>query len=148
MARSPRPYGVTKPSYGRGPNADGFARLAAHESNRPNWYPAPGAYLRLIRDARAALAAGRLVRLSWNGESLDMESFEAEMQRALNRRINAKGGVAYSRYNDPSRRGNAIEFVRDRMRLGDVARRICVYQFESRAVRERFGDRLSSYGDT
>lgn len=145
--RSPRPYGCRGPSHGRGPNATGYDRLTAAETNKADWYPEPGAYLGAIRRARAILAAGGTIRMDWAGSPLNAEQFESEVHAAIHRRINAKGGAQYSRYNDPHERGVHIGFRRDAQSLAALKQRVRIYQFTTRAVRERFSHLLASYED-
>lgn len=124
------------PSYGRGPNAAGYERLTAAETDRRRWYPEPGRYLEMVRNADAVTAAGGCIKMSWaDTPGLDAVGWAREKRRALNERINAKGGQRYSRYNDPHTRGLATCFVRDGFRLRDGS--IKHYGFESRACRER-----------
>jgi pyoverdine/dityrosine biosynthesis protein Dit1 len=145
--RSPRPYGCRGPSYGRGPNADGYDRLTRLETDKTTWYPEPGAYLAAIRRARAILAAGGTIRMDWAGSPLNAEQFEEEIRAAIHRRINAKGGARYSRYNDPHERGVHIGFRRDLQALAAIKNRVCTHQFSTRAVHERFSNLLTPYHD-
>lgn len=139
---------LNRPSHGRGPNATYHQRLVAYETNHAYWYPAPGIYLACVRRAFAITNAGGRISLGWtDADGHDREAWRREFRRALHARINAKGGNQYSRYNDPSQRGIAPEYRRDRQRLIQSAQRVRVYQFETRAVRKRFADRLASYVD-
>lgn len=124
-----------------GPNAAAFDRLVAHETNPATWYPKPGAYLLWIRGIESKLVQGRRVAIHWyDHEGMDSAAWLREKRYALNRRINAKGGVIrYGRYNHPTEKYNHIGFERDKQRLRDIRNRIVVRQFETRAVRERFG---------
>lgn len=109
-----------------------------------------GEYLAFVRQAFATTAAGGTVKLSWCNPSLDATGWRREFRSALNNRINAKGGVEpMSRYCPPNLNPayNYSGFVRDQQRLKDIRRRVRVYQFETRAVRERFGHLLSSYDE-
>jgi hypothetical protein len=135
------------PSRGRGPNTAFHERLRAHETDRSRWYPAPGHYLAAIRRADAITAAGGTMRTNWAGSDLDAAAWQREKSRALHARINAKGGITYSRYNDPHTTGLHTGFIRDRIALDNIRKRVRVYQFETRAVRERFSHLLSSYDD-
>ena len=138
----------SRPSHGRGPNAAYHERIIANETNRARWYPAPGAYLACVRRAFVITDAGGNISLGWtDAAGHDREAWRREFRRALHARINAKGGNHYSRYNDPSQRGIAPEYRRDRQRLTEIDQRVRVYKFETRTVHQRFADRLASYVD-
>lgn len=100
-----------------------------------------------IRRADRVTAAGGTVQMDWGSRPLDAEAWAREKREAIHRRINAKGGTRYSRHNSPHVRGLDVCFVRDRRRLHDIKNRIATYQFESRAVRDRFSHLLSNYED-
>jgi hypothetical protein len=101
--------------------------------------PEKGAYAAAWRRLKA-MPAGALVRDQYGmrpaGEIL------AEFRRALQRRVNLRGGLEAA--NDPM----PIELVRDARRLEDIkVRRIRVYQFESKVCRERFANLLAERGE-
>lgn len=111
-------------------------------------YREPGAYLALIRKARAALAEGRLVRIRWTDEPLDAEGFRREFVRALNRRIDLKvtNRPRGRRHGDDYQRG----LIQDCMAARAAARRsgpVRVYQFNTELVRRRCGHLLSARDD-
>ncbi len=58
-----------------------------------NQYPTPGVYLAIVRRADAIVAAGGKVRTFWCNAELDAAGWQLEKMKALNRRINAKGGI-------------------------------------------------------
>lgn len=72
-------------------------------ANHPRgWYPLAGWYLKNWREAKVQLAAGRLVRVAGMHNPMNRDQFDAFMRRALDRRINAKGGTegAGRKYSD------------------------------------------------
>lgn len=111
-------------------------------------------YLKWVKENNRLTSGGGRVRISWSGEPLDHSAWRREFRRALNRRINTKGAeegrgnpIARGRHADWFF-GNADCFVRDQRRLDDILRRrVRHYQFESRAVRERFSHLLSRYDE-
>jgi hypothetical protein len=133
--------------HGQSRNAAYFERVRRFETNPRGWYPAPGYYLRSIRHANAVTAAGGRIHLDWtDSDGHDAEAWQREQRAALHRRISAKGGIAYSRHNDPSQRGIDPIFTRDQIALRNIRTiRLRVYQFESRAVRKRFAHRARAH---
>lgn len=103
--------------------------------------PGKGAYVSAWRRLNA-LPADALVRVSRERGDEPAGLVRAEFRRALDARINLRGGLDAA--NDPM----PIELVRDARRLEDIkVRRIRVYQFESDVCRKRFGNLLAGRDD-
>lgn len=103
-------------------------------------------YYRWLREVQRQLAAGVRVRTTWSGEAHTPTTFRAELWRAIERRINERGGGL------PAGRkwSNAYYWQawRDSRRIQDrVLRRVRIYQFETPEAHRRFGHLLSSHGD-
>jgi hypothetical protein len=107
-------------------------------------------YLAFVRWANATTAGGKTIALrSFNSPALDAAAWCKEFRLALDARINAKGGTTpRGRYcpSDLAHGYNYAGFVRDQHRLSDIRRiNLRVYQFETRAVRERFEHLLANH---
>jgi hypothetical protein len=103
-------------------------------------------YLSWLRTARDALGEGRRVYTNWSTVHKAPESFQAELRRAIDTRINLRGGEA------PKGRKDSLDYEaqarRDQGRIHDkLRRRARVYQFETAEARRRYGHLLSSYGE-
>lgn len=105
--------------------------------------PKPGAYVRAWRQVKAAdqAAAVNTSRFDWTWPTTTAGALRAEMRRALDRRINSRGG------RDADNGAVDIGWARDAHRLDDIRRRVRVYQFERAEVKARFGHLLSRYDD-
>ena len=104
-------------------------------------------YLTMIRRAYRRLKANPNARYqtSWTCRGLDLTQFRKWFMDALERRINAKGGLwQIGKKYEPEYQ---IAMWRDCQRLKSIACRIRVYQFETAEVRHRFGHLLSSKED-
>jgi hypothetical protein len=110
-------------------------------------------YLRWAKAAFAFAKAGGRVRLHRWDEPIGLDEFRREFRRALNKRINLKGGRDLrSVLNHNGRRARKFDqdyetsFYRDQRRVRDIIlTRLRVYQFETREVRARFGHLLASH---
>lgn len=106
--------------------------------------PAPGAYAKAWRAVVALPPDAEIYGPGWNGikQLRSAEDMRSEMLRALDRRINIRGGDLEA--NVPI----DIGWIRDARRLEDIKmRRVRVYQFERPEVRAKFGHLLASYND-
>lgn len=104
--------------------------------------PSPGAYARAWRTVKGLPAGARVKHPDWARGTVTASEMLAEMRRALQRRINIRGGKPQD--NDPM----PIELVRDSRRLDDILRRrVRVYQFESDECRARFSHLLARMDD-
>lgn len=108
--------------------------VTAHLTSLPN----PGAYARSWK-ALSGLPANALVRApGWAGSLVPAGQMRAEMRRALDRRINPRGG------NERADLEVSIGLVRDARRRDYIKqRRIRVYQFETDLCRQRFSHLLA-----
>lgn len=103
-------------------------------------------YYRWVRDVQANLTNGTKVQTTWGGQAHTPETFRAELWKAIEKRINLRGGGL------PAGRKWSMDYYytafRDSRRIRDkVQRRIAVYQFETKEARRRFAHLLSGYGD-
>lgn len=104
--------------------------------------PSPGAYAKAWRAVVALPAAARVKEPGWAGGVISAAEMRAKMRKALDLRINIRGGDLAAC--DPI----DIGWVRDARRLDDILkRRIRVYQFERPEVRAKFGHLLASHND-
>lgn len=109
-------------------------------------YPQPGAYVQAWKRANEVTAAGGTVRVSWAGRDLDAHGWRREVRRALDRRINERGGLDQTGRKWDERYQVGLE--RDARALRDrLMRRVRVYQFETPELRERFGHLLADRED-
>jgi hypothetical protein len=108
--------------------------------------PAPGAYVAAWKRANAVVAAGGTVRTSWAGADLDAAAWRRNVRDALDRRINARGGLVQT-----GRKWEylyQLELERDARAIqARLTRRVRVYQFGTPEIRKRFGHLLSRYDD-
>ncbi len=106
--------------------------------------PSPGAYAAAWRKVCALPPEAEVYGPGWNGikQLRSASDMRAEMLRALDRRINIRGGDLEACNPVP------IEWYRDARRLEDIKlRRIRVYQFERPEVRAKFGHLLARHDD-
>lgn len=102
-----------------------------------SWYPSPGPYLRCVQQADRVTAAGGKVQLFRGGPELDAAEWKREKERALDARINAKGGI--------EGRGRKwsweyqTDLMRDARALHDwLQKRIIVRRLNTPALNARF----------
>lgn len=103
--------------------------------------PNPGGYAHAWATLTAIAPTQRVRHPDWTRGYVTAGELRAEMRRALDRRINARGGDEEANTPIPD------ELVRDARRLDDIKRRIRVYQFETKGLRSRFGHLLASNDD-
>lgn len=110
--------------------------------------PNKGAYVRMVRDIRAAFERGAIeVRLGYD-RFYTREQWEREHWLALNRRINSRAALNANCQCETCRNPEMMSrYYRDQQRLRDVRWRIRVYQFETEECIRRFGHLLSRYDD-
>jgi hypothetical protein len=111
-----------------------------HLANLPN----PAAYVETWRKAYAITDSGGTVRLSWAGPDLNSVTARENFRRALDRRINQRGDLHQTGRNyDADQRWR---FYRDQQAIQKkLAKRVRIYQFETRVCRERFAHLLSAW---
>ncbi len=104
--------------------------------------PNPGAYARAWRAVAALPPAAMVNTGNWANPVVEAGKLRQEMRRALDRRINLRGGMPSA--NDEIPAG----LVRDARRLADIRlHRVRVYQFETELCRTRFGHLLARHDD-
>lgn len=80
------------------------------------------------------------------GETMTKEEAQRKLTFLVDVAVNRRAGI-------PDKQGRKQEYEhqiglrRDKYRLQDIARRIRVYQFETKEVAKRFGHKLASYDD-
>lgn len=104
-----------------------------------------GEYLTACRGAFKAASEGRLIRLWWGGNGLNLDQWRREFIGALNRRINSKVSEP------PAWRKLDGHYQtclwRDARRVEKANRRVRVYQFETAEARSRFSHLLATRDD-
>lgn len=114
-------------------------------ADRPN----KAKYVAWIRACRAAFARvpdGTALRFGYDREMARAE-WEGWTWRALNARINSRGGLDTCRCRTCRDENEMMRYRRDQMALHDIHARIRVYGFETKRVKQRFGHLLSKYDD-
>lgn len=128
------------------PDGPGAIAMHPHTLTNPENQEIARRYYRWVREVQAQLASGVKVRTAWSGEAHTPESFRAELWKAIERRINERGGGL------PNGRKWSMDYHwaawRDSRRIRDhKERRVAIHQFETTEARERLGHLLSSYRD-
>ena len=110
-------------------------------------YPCPGWYLKNCREAfRITREGGMFLFGKWPQRRMNAETWRREFLGALDRRINAKGGLwDIGRKKDPDYQTDLRRDADDlRRHLRD---RVRIYQFRTPDFRRRFAHHLASYDE-
>lgn len=118
--------------------AAGHPTVSKHLACLPN----PGAYARAWRSIAAMEPAALVSTSNWKRPVAPAGQLRDEMRRALDRRINTRGGMPSANTEIP------VGLVRDARRLEQMRlQRVRIHQFESELCRRRFGHLLARHDD-